>query len=263
MDERKVSIIVVPLSGGRTRERRFSVRTLRLAAILLGVVLLVVAAAVVWATRVHLQYLDYQTLRARNDELTRQVAKLSQLRDELERITRENERIRGMLGIEEEPPELQLEQLYSALGPDSVLPEDTVFVAARESLRLLAQGQPDHRIPSISPLANYVVSRTWDKTHPGIDLVAETGAPVAATADGRVRFAGWDTIYGNTVVVRHARGFETSYGHLLRIARVAGDSVRQGELVGLLGSTGRSTAPHLHYQVIKNRKPQDPKLYLP
>jgi murein DD-endopeptidase MepM/ murein hydrolase activator NlpD len=91
--------------------------------------------------------------------------------------------------------------------------------------------------------------------------VAETGAPVMATADGTVSFAGWDTIYGNSVQVDHADQYRTFYGHLLRITRLAGDSVKQGDLIGLVGSTGRSTAPHLHYEVTRAGKQLDPQKY--
>jgi len=94
--------------------------------------------------------------------------------------------------------------------------------------------------------------------HTGIDISAPVGSPVQATADGIVVFAAWSGGYGRLVVVDHGGGMQTYYGHLSRIDVISGQGVRKGQNIGALGRSGRVTAPHLHYEVRRNRIPQNP-----
>jgi murein DD-endopeptidase MepM/ murein hydrolase activator NlpD len=98
--------------------------------------------------------------------------------------------------------------------------------------------------------------------HRGVDITAPTGTPVRAAADGVVLHANVMSGYGKLVIVDHGNGFETYYAHLSRFAVVAGQEIRQGELVGAVGSTGRVTAPHLHYEVRRYGNPQNPAHFL-
>jgi len=98
--------------------------------------------------------------------------------------------------------------------------------------------------------------------HSGIDIEAPQGSKVLATADGVVVFAGWYGDYGKTVIIRHPSGYLTLYGHLSQIDVKEGQKVKAGDVVGRVGSTGRSTGPHLHYEVIKDNKPVDPSKFL-
>lgn len=87
------------------------------------------------------------------------------------------------------------------------------------------------------------------RAHAGIDLAAPTGTPVYATADGIVGRADWYSSYGLYISINHGASMETRYAHLSRLAVAAGDNVKKGDLIGYVGSTGRSTGPHLHYEV--------------
>ena len=87
------------------------------------------------------------------------------------------------------------------------------------------------------------------RAHAGIDLAAPTGTPVYATADGVVGRADWYSSYGLYISINHGAAMETRYAHLSRLAVAAGDNVKKGDLIGYVGSTGRSTGPHLHYEV--------------
>ena len=98
--------------------------------------------------------------------------------------------------------------------------------------------------------------------HGGLDIKGNTGDPVRATANGKVAFAGVQGGYGNVVRVAHGNGYETVFGHLSRIDVKTGDTIEAGSVVGLLGSTGRSTGPHLHYEVQRNGERLDPELYM-
>jgi murein DD-endopeptidase MepM/ murein hydrolase activator NlpD len=100
--------------------------------------------------------------------------------------------------------------------------------------------------------------------HTGIDLVEPFGSPVLAADDGVVVLVGGDTTgYGNYVVLAHAGGLDTLYGHLSATLVKAGQTVSQGQTIGLEGSTGNSTGPHLHFELRINEKPIDPTPYLP
>jgi murein DD-endopeptidase MepM/ murein hydrolase activator NlpD len=88
--------------------------------------------------------------------------------------------------------------------------------------------------------------------HRGIDFGAGHGAPIVAAADGRVTAAGWAGGYGRQVRLAHAGGIATSYSHMSRLVVEPGSLVRQGQLIGYVGSSGLSTGPHLHYEVYRN-----------
>jgi murein DD-endopeptidase MepM/ murein hydrolase activator NlpD len=94
--------------------------------------------------------------------------------------------------------------------------------------------------------------------HDGVDLAAAWGTPIVAAADGRVISAGWNGGYGRAVVIAHADGLETKYGHMSRIAAYLGESVSRGEVIGYVGSSGLSTGPHLHFEVLRNGRPVNP-----
>lgn len=97
--------------------------------------------------------------------------------------------------------------------------------------------------------------------HSGVDLKGNKGDPIAVTASGKVSFSGYEGEYGNVVKVKHPNGFETRYAHLSQTRVKKGQNIEAGAVVGLLGSTGRSTGPHLHYEILKNDKKIDPEKY--
>lgn len=98
--------------------------------------------------------------------------------------------------------------------------------------------------------------------HAGVDISIDRSTPVKAVADGIVIMSGYKGAYGKVIVVDHGNGFETLYGHLSQISARPGEKVCRGEIIGNVGSTGRSTGPHLHYEVRKNGEPQNPIPYL-
>lgn len=100
-------------------------------------------------------------------------------------------------------------------------------------------------------------SRRWHM-HKGLDFALDRKSPITATADGVVEKAGYMRGYGLVVVVNHQNGFETVYGHMSKIKVTVGQKVCRGERIGLVGSTGRSTGPHVHYEIRLDDKPIDP-----
>jgi murein DD-endopeptidase MepM/ murein hydrolase activator NlpD len=127
-------------------------------------------------------------------------------------------------------------------------------------------------IPSRMPLEDARMSSGFGmRTHPvmggrrnhhGIDLAAPTGTPVYATADGIVSRADWFSSYGLYISIEHGGEMQTRYAHLSRLAVADGQRVRKGEIIGYVGSTGRSTGPHLHYEVRIAGAPVNPVPYM-
>ena len=143
---------------------------------------------------------------------------------------------------------------------------DDILVLAKSKDKLLAA------IPAIQPVRNENLKRMVSgfgyrtdpftkvrKMHEGMDFTAKKGTPIFATGDGVVARAD-NTVsgYGNHIVIRHGYGYETLYGHLSKYKCRAGQKVKRGEIIGFVGSTGRSEGPHLHYEVHKNGKVVNP-----
>ncbi len=99
--------------------------------------------------------------------------------------------------------------------------------------------------------------------HPGLDIDGEKGDIVVAPANGVVVKAGWTGGYGNLIEIDHGNGLKTRYGHLSKVDINVGDTVQRGQQMGMVGSTGRSTGPHLHYEVRLNEKAINPRRFLP
>jgi murein DD-endopeptidase MepM/ murein hydrolase activator NlpD len=126
--------------------------------------------------------------------------------------------------------------------------------------------------PAIQPVSNKDLTRVASgfgsridpvyktvKFHAGLDFASPQGTPIYATADGRVTTAGnRGNGYGNYVEINHGYSYETLYGHMVRVKVRVGQIVKRGEVIGWVGSTGKSTGPHLHYEVHKNGRPIDP-----
>lgn len=102
----------------------------------------------------------------------------------------------------------------------------------------------------------------WGRAHQGIDMAGPVGTPIYSTGDGVVTFAGWQRGYGNLIKVQHALGTETRYGHLSKIGVKVGQKVSRNSLIGAMGNTGRSTGPHLHYEVRVKGRAVDPMSFI-
>ncbi len=142
---------------------------------------------------------------------------------------------------------------------------DRLEQAWGERLKVLAS------TPSLAPVSGFFSDGFgWRRDpidgarefHKGVDIVASTGTPVRASADGLVTTAGRMAGYGATIQVVHGFGMSTRYGHLSRVMVTPGQRVKRGEVIGLVGSTGRSTGPHLHYEVFRAGVQVDPRKYL-
>ncbi len=162
----------------------------------------------------------------------------------------------------------KIEKLHSQLGVQWKSYEEVLALAEEKEVFWAS-------IPAISPLADKDLTRfasgygyrihpiyRTKKMHTGIDLTAPTGTEVYATGNGEVSVAGYTPGgYGKRIIIDHGFGFKTVYAHLNTILVKEGQKIKRGELIGTVGSTGRSTAPHLHYEVRKNNQTENPVNY--
>lgn len=145
-------------------------------------------------------------------------------------------------------------------------------ISGSASSKLLDSSNPN--MPSIWPVAGTFAKSGFGirrnpfggmstEFHKGQDISAPYGAPVIATADGVVMISGWLRGYGQVVYIDHGNGISTRYGHLSRLDVTVGQVIKRGQQLGLVGSTGRSTGPHLHYEVRLDGQATNPVPYLP
>lgn len=119
-------------------------------------------------------------------------------------------------------------------------------------------------IPTL-PVLNATISSPfgprWGRMHQGIDFAAQAGSPIYATASGKVIHSGWEAGYGKSVVIQHDSGMQTRYAHCARLLVKEGKQVSKGDVIAKVGSTGHSTGPHLHFEVIVNGERRNPAWY--
>ncbi|KAF7598241.1 MAG: peptidase M23 [Candidatus Dactylopiibacterium carminicum] len=158
----------------------------------------------------------------------------------------------------------RLQQTERGLDCVQGLIRDIDAVAAQRSLVLMS-------MPTFAPVNGQMSSRFGNRLdpftgslafHSGVDFPATPGTPIRAAGAGRVRTAGWMSDYGYTIEIDHGNDLITRYGHALRLHAKVGDLVTPGQLIAEVGSTGRSTGPHLHFEVLHQGRFVDPAFYL-
>ena len=249
-DERRMTFIIVPHGSDdlSTRSYELNYRQLRMAATIAavaGMAILLMAISWVWmaakAARVPVLEHEISVLekdRARVEELSRVVA----------RLEAQYGRVRTMLGGD--------------VARDSVV-RDTVAPGAKDSVKV--PGGPQASLPRDWPLVaqGFITRGLLGRAgvgHPGLDIAVAAGSAIRAAGGGVVTAAGEDPVYGRFVRIAHAGGYESVYGHASRLLVGAHQRVRRDQVIALSGSTGASTAPHLHFEIRKDGSPVDPRL---
>ena len=163
----------------------------------------------------------------------------------------------------------ELEEPYTlAVGMQIMLPDGRKQVVPSNYYPMTRVGSAPKNAPKGSgrfawPAQGILTQRYWSG-HLGIDIANRTGVPIRAADDGYVVMAGRDTWgYGNQVLIDHGNGYMTRYAHLNHIKVKAGDSVQRNQQIGTMGSTGRSTGPHLHFEIIYSQQRRNPLGFLP
>jgi murein DD-endopeptidase MepM/ murein hydrolase activator NlpD len=180
---------------------------------------------------------------------------------------------RAMGGGGSSPSTAAVSSLAALQSPENTFGLLREILQGIESRLTAARGDVDRRnalaaaTPSIWPAHGWLSSSVGRRTDPitggadfhrGLDISADAGSPVYATADGTVTHSAREGAYGNLITIDHGYGLETRYGHLSKYEVKSGDHVKRGQIVGRVGSTGRATGPHLHYEVRVNGRLLNP-----
>jgi murein DD-endopeptidase MepM/ murein hydrolase activator NlpD len=250
-EERRMTFIIVPHGGGdlSTRSFELSYRSLRAAAF----VLLAIGVLVAWMA---ITYAWMSAQAARVPGLQQEIAyleaeqqRIGQLARQLAQLERAYEQIRAMHGaaVRGDTAALFLPPAAGEILEDTV-PIDTVQAMLPTAWPLTARGfvTREHlgRIPG---------------QHPGIDVAVTEGSYIHAAGSGTVVEVGSDEVYGNFIRIEHPLGYETLYAHASKLLVTPGQTIARRQVIGLTGNTGRSTAPHLHFEIRKDGAPIDPR----
>ncbi len=248
-DDRRTTIIVVPHGGGTdltTRTYELSHRRLRLlkaAGVGLGVALLVMMGSWFYLAA---QATRAQMLQREVRRLEGEVAEVDQLRRRLVELEARYAQITKLLGgVRRREPAKAAEP---AAAGDSASADSTDQALLPRAWPLAARGF----------VTRGQRGRGGRGRHPGMDIAVALGTPIVAAGDGTVTEAGRDSVYGLFVRIAHGGGYESLYGHASRVLVKARQQVRSRQTIALSGSTGVSTAPHLHFEIRRNGTPVDP-----
>ena len=274
-DERFYAFIIAHTSRSKARVQRIRVEKKLVTSVITAVAVLTLGLCYglygLTQQAAHLRTaLENQRLRAENEK---QRAELEKLNTRVEKVEDTSRRLAEKSGVVDEPsvpgtggPELPLDEMGLATLTAKMgrLEED---LRASEAV-LRERGYT----PTVWPVNGKLEGGFGGRRNPfggpgyefhsGQDIEAPWGAPVVSGASGRVSFVGWQNGYGQLVIVDHGGGLTTRYGHLSHIDVAANQTVSRAQLLGKVGSTGRSTGPHLHYEVRINDQPVNPMQYL-
>jgi Peptidase family M23 len=276
----RYSIKIVPHRGDVVHRFEITRRHIVTALCAVGVLLLgclTVGAVQLW--RAHVQVAALQTAETQERAQLQSInQKTAQIRSQLQHVQKQNQEIQQLIGVAPKTQKMGevrhnldglLAETAQTAQESNRLRRLTMHVLNVRHLQQLARAQALAAIPSIDPVDGAQVvgcycfrSAPDNEFHPGVDLGADYGEVVHAAAAGMVASADWDGGYGQKIDIDHGNGYHTWYAHLSKIEVSPGQYVHKGEEIGLVGSTGFSTGPHLHYQVMLNGSPVDPTPYL-
>ncbi len=257
MEKTTFTVIVVPHDPQRTRNYKIPYR---LFYVLVTFLFIGLAAAIIFVAtygRLLLKAREAAALAGQVEELTRRNEQIGEIMRNLSELHAMDLKVRQMLGVNlEEEDSLAMSRTQETGG----LTDREVQSEKEQMLR---------SIPSFWPVRGYI-TKSYNMAggpgdadyHPGIDLGVERGTPVRAAASGYITEAGWDDTYGYYVRIDHGYGIKTLYGHNDRLVVMRGERVGRGQTIAYSGNTGRSSAPHVHFEVIQDNVNVDPLKYL-
>lgn len=229
--KREVEVIVTPLYKTKHYQRRFTLWQIRL--IIIGSILVVLLAGlgIYLLHYTNQQNIAIRYLYTRNLELEAEGKKIADLQNKLRILEYERQKIALMLGADKNPPPIDLANLEESYQPIPETPK-----TAGEKF-------------SVAPTTAYIISRGFNKSHTGLDFATQLGMPIFAVAEGKIEDVGFDTFYGNYTKIKHNDNYISFYGHMYKTIKAKDEQVSAGDIIGYVGNTGKSTAPHLHFEL--------------
>jgi len=279
------TLIVVPHAKARFRKIQFSVRAAKWFAGISTASVLTLVFLVMHYGRVAHEVYELRSLRAKNQELSARTREYeestSKLQARVSQLQNMVNKLGVMAGLEHSLPDPNVGGVGGASSEESQAPaslkemDRNVSDLTDRSQKLETFFRDQHVLlaatPSIWPARGYL-SATFGKRidpftgqpdfHPGLDISTPIGTKVHAPAEGTVVSCGVQGGYGNAVVIDHGYGTVTRYGHLASFAVKPGQRVKRGDVIGFVGTTGRSTGPHVHYEVWVHDQAQNPIQYI-
>jgi murein DD-endopeptidase MepM/ murein hydrolase activator NlpD len=246
----KYTIMFIPDDESGSKSFHLSKRVIQL--IMTGFGLLLFSCLIVLFYYVP-QMSDYDEIKGRHDFFASERLKVLELTRDIERVKQMDELVRKSLGA-------SLEVNERPTISDSV----TGTISTQGSHLSFIEN-----IPSVAPIQGYISQRSAKsslfikKAHHGIDIVAKEGEPILAASSGVVVFSGWTYEFGNLIILYHGDDYFTHYGHAKQNFKNQLDSVTRGEVIALVGNTGISSGPHLHFEIWKKFVAIDPLIYFP
>ncbi len=276
-DDRFYAFIIAHTSSSRSRIRRFGVQKRSLK--LFGLALVLIFAGTVYGFYGLTQHIVHFQIERENRRLKaeneRQRFELNKLNNRVEAVEDTSRKLAEKSGVVQDGGPRPGAGGGPALHLDSeslASLEDKTRRLELELLEYEAVLREKGYTPTAWPVEGRLESGFGGRKNPfggatyefhsGQDIDAPHGAPVVSGASGKVTFTGWQNGYGQIVVLDHGGGLTTRYAHLSSIGVVLGQNMERGQFLGRVGSTGRSTGPHLHYEVRINDQPVNPLLYL-
>lgn len=291
----KASFVYIPPKGGKSHTLQAAPWVLKAVAVLLVLLVIFVLVSAYLTTSLTSEIAHYRAMRdravAHERVLKENTQQFQQLQDNIELLLDSELEIRNLLNKPEqresaeelaESKKKRLIEFRKKLDASSTHPQKlTDFLVSnvgmlqqdmsKHTLKLQAYQKRFAATPSIWPVYGNIRSGFGSRLHPilgrhifhkGIDIPSWIGAPVKSTADGVIEYSGWSGPYGNVVIVDHNYGYRTIYAHLSKLLARQGERVKKGQPIGQVGSTGLSTGPHLHYEVMRWRQSVPPTTYL-
>ncbi len=257
MTKRTFSIIIVPHDLKKTRNFRVPYATFYALVALVGTGLVVMVIFVATYGGLLIKSRESSMYRNQVAELTKRQEQMSELRRNLAELRAMNLQIRHMLGL-------------AMTAGDSIAARRAGVQGGQNAGGIEgAQASMLRAIPTFWPVRGFITKKFSAAPtpgdpllHEGIDIAVDRGTPVRASASGYVSEAGWSDVYGYYVQIDHGYGIKTLYAHADMLVVIKGEAVSQGQTIAYSGNTGKSSAPHLHFQVTVNNVPVDPLKYL-
>jgi len=280
----KVSILIVPEDDAEPYSFRISTNMVKLLYVVGAVLIVHILVGAIFYWKYASLYSFNTKILAYNSQLQKDNKRVIALADQFYALENEYKKVKGLLGVD-----LESSQQMAGVGGrqnfdssqlfDNIVPAVQInrkssldFEKSNKQFFLSPKKSKIHsfaeNIPTLLPVKGFLTfdfqKEGWfqPKTHSGIDIVAKKGTLIRAAGAGVVIFAGWTYDLGNLIIIEHGGGILSYYGHNQRLLKSEKIYVKKGEPIALLGTSGKSSGPHLHFEIWRDGVPVDPREFI-